>query len=373
LLPLCQVDNFGRDFLDSNKRPKDMKAIHSIQIMRAVAAWLVVYHHCMQTLFDHESSTALGRFLSEYGDFGVDIFFVISGFVIFYALEKTPRTAAQFLTIRSLRIVPAYWFYTAISASLSYFFIEFENFVWTPLSLAKSLFFLPHHNPSGIGVYPVLHVGWTLNYEMFFYVLMALNILSFRTYKFFATVVALAIVPVVWPADWSPSILRSTQLIEFAMGIAIGHVYLRTRYFPRKNILAFVFWLAFAAVFLLGNFGDYSTYVAAGGVIVAALCFEDFLRFENRVVRILARLGDISYSTYLCHTIILIGMKQVLIPRYATIPDNAFLLLATVTIGAVSWVSWRSIETGPYVQTLKAFVFRMLAGMEIKRNAGPNG
>ena len=60
----------------------------SIQISRAIAAWMVVFHHFMQILFDFKSDSFLGNFFVNYGTFGVDIFFVISGFVMFLCAKS---------------------------------------------------------------------------------------------------------------------------------------------------------------------------------------------------------------------------------------------------------------------------------------------
>lgn len=94
----------------------------SIQISRVFAAWLVVFHHYMQRFYNFKATSFLGLIFVAKGEFGVDIFFVISGFIMFYTLS-----------------IKHY-------SSLTFF-------------LLKSLFFIPHNNPTGIGIYPLLPVG----------------------------------------------------------------------------------------------------------------------------------------------------------------------------------------------------------------------
>ena len=93
----------------------------------------------------------------------------------FTGLRDGVAEPRQFLLNRALRIVPAYWFYTALMAMLLLAcsqWMPHQAFTWPHLLL--SLLFIPAENPGGYGLYPTLNVGWTLNYEMFFYLLFSL-------------------------------------------------------------------------------------------------------------------------------------------------------------------------------------------------------
>lgn len=63
------------------------RSLESLQALRAIAAWLVVYGHYMQIIHGFQYSSPLGKFFSMHGRFGVDLFFVISGFIMFYTLH----------------------------------------------------------------------------------------------------------------------------------------------------------------------------------------------------------------------------------------------------------------------------------------------
>ena len=136
----------------------DSRSIQSVQALRALAALLVVFEHVD---------------MAKVGAFGVDIFFVISGFVIAY-VSRTD-TPARFMLKRLFRIIPLYW-----SATVLVFLVACLA-PWALKSttndlgdLIKSLLFIPYMKDSG-AVQPVLFLGWTLNYEMFFYAIFAVS------------------------------------------------------------------------------------------------------------------------------------------------------------------------------------------------------
>src|SRR5262249_39672775 len=130
--------------------------LDSLQALRAVAALSVVLYHI----------DFIGR-----GAFGVDIFFVLSGFIICHV---TAADRQHFLLKRLIRIVPLYWARTLVVCALALAaprLLQTTSDSW--MGLLKSLFFIPYEKESG-RVYPVLFLGWTLNYEMFFYVVFSI-------------------------------------------------------------------------------------------------------------------------------------------------------------------------------------------------------
>src|SRR4051812_48653741 len=80
----------------------------SLQILRAGAAWLVVFHHFSQLFFNFECSNALACFVAHRGNVGVDVFFVISGVVMVLTTHRRDMTPRAFASKRVARIVPAY-------------------------------------------------------------------------------------------------------------------------------------------------------------------------------------------------------------------------------------------------------------------------
>jgi len=199
----------------------------SVQALRARAAWTVVGHHFMQIFFGFQADTALGQLFVDKGAVGVDVFFVISGLVIFLSTENKQLPPWRFLLYRLLRIVPAYWFYTVLMALLVVFArpVLPDQSVDAPHVL-MSLLFIPTENPGGYGVYPTLNVGWTLNYEMLFYVLFAWALLFRRQWRLLVVAALLFAVCQAWTSfGWISDFYRSDIVCEFLLGIGIGMLY----------------------------------------------------------------------------------------------------------------------------------------------------
>ncbi|NWG93561.1 MAG: acyltransferase [Parvularculaceae bacterium] len=136
-----------------------MPQILSIQYLRAIAAVLVVALHST-IVIRRDYAPEFPMFTT--GEFGVDIFFVISGFIMWTIAAEKPTTPAAFLERRIIRIVPLYWAVTIPTA-----FISTDaglTFVLPdPWSLARSFLFIPEWNEKLAMAAPIVFVGWTLN------------------------------------------------------------------------------------------------------------------------------------------------------------------------------------------------------------------
>ena len=141
----------------------------SLQWLRALAAWMVVFHHYIQVYRDFEPENKIEAFFTYHGSLGVDIFFVLSGLVMAMSISRGHVSAARFCRDRATRIIPAYWLATMVFLAV----LPFAN--WDAVSFLHgstlrdvlfSMLFIPHEHASGIGYIPVLTVGWTLNFEM---------------------------------------------------------------------------------------------------------------------------------------------------------------------------------------------------------------
>jgi peptidoglycan/LPS O-acetylase OafA/YrhL len=194
----------------------------SVQALRALAAWTVVCHHFMQIFFDFQARGPIGQLFIDKGAVGVDIFFVISGLVIFLSTENKPLPPSRFLLYRLFRIVPAYWLYTVLMALLVVFaqpLLPDQTVDWNHLLL--SLLFIPTENPGGYGFYPTLNVGWTLNYEILFYVLFAWALLFRLQVRLLVVAALLFAVSQAWTGfGWISEFYRSDIVYEFLLGSA---------------------------------------------------------------------------------------------------------------------------------------------------------
>jgi exopolysaccharide production protein ExoZ len=291
------------------------RPIPSIQILRALAALAVIYTHIR---YDFSVKFGIADFPSRIGllEIGVDVFFVISGFVMVYASERLFERRGgtrEFVARRILRIVPLYW--ATSLAALAYILMRqrandlvpntvFYN--WT----AASFLFLPYARTNG-ELSPLNGVGWTLNYEMFFYAVFAGTLCLSRrgavaaiTVLFVAFVlVGLRFGPLPNPfAFWCDPLI-----LEFVFGMLIAAAL--------RDGLRLPSWLAFgvivvavAAFLLEEHFALATSRVLNWGLpsalIVAGLTLNTGSAGDQRsglFARAFGFLGEASYAIYLVH------------------------------------------------------------------------
>src|SRR5262249_15985950 len=280
----------------------------SIQALRAAAALLVLIGHASTTLIAEHKAASFPTF--AIGPFGVDLFFVISGFVMVYSSERLfgqPGASRKFFARRLARIVPLYWATTSV-------FIWFVVPYASTTSVPASFFFAPLVPPGA----PFLFVGWPLFFELFFYPFFGVAL--FATGRF--TVVATASVFLILfflrgPAPNAPSVgffappashsfafLADPIIIEFIFGMIIALAYRAGARLSIQatiiSIVAAVFWYALTVPDLPRQ---YSCGLAAT-LIVAATSLSSISRPKiSRILGSVVFLGDISYALYLTHTL----------------------------------------------------------------------
>jgi len=304
--------------------------ILNLQILRAVAAMGVVVYHCIVTAGKYGFHTALAGRYQEWGAAGVDLFFVISGFVMVLVQQRKPRGALAFFGNRLARIVPIYWALTLLMMLLIVLLpAAFDTAMPAaerPLvALLRSLVFV-----SGRwGDYPVLYLGWTLEYEMFFYLLFAIGILTGGLAR------GAALAAVLIAASVAMGVYQPIAL-EFLLGMAIGFLWLAGR-LPRGNIVVWAGAIALAAVALVlaaplvedrpvlrvPLWGG-----AAAVIVVAALRLPQIRRGAGTF------LGDTSYSTYLVQVFTIPVTYKAFALLALPIPGDAVLLVAVALTAA---------------------------------------
>jgi exopolysaccharide production protein ExoZ len=278
----------------------DSSSLVSIQALRAVAALLVFWGHAINAV----NLQVAGDFPQLYGPFGVDLFFVISGFVMVYSSERLsgrPSAPAKFFARRLARIVPLYWATTAV---LVWFVVPYAS----TKAVLGSLLFTPRIPAEA----PLLYVGWTLIFEMFFYTVFAVALLAKQRVVVVAGAGVFLIAFTVlfggasglWahaPAASGIAYLADPIIIEFLFGMVIALVYRAGRRLPMWAsvglLAAGVVWLA-ATVPAVPRL--YSSGIAAA-LIVAALSLSSMSSPKGALVRGVVFLGDISYSLYCTH------------------------------------------------------------------------
>ncbi|WP_419786700.1 acyltransferase family protein [Pseudodesulfovibrio sp.] len=335
----------------------------SLQALRGIAAWMVVFHHYMQIAHHFEGHGFLGKLFTRYGAFGIDIFFVISGFVMFLSAHKATTDGLAFFFRRLFRVVPTYWFYTTLLALLvallpqAFFFTQYDA-----SSLAASYLFFPSENPSGIGLYPLLMVGWTLIFEMFFYTVLSVCIAISKKHAILLCSAAVLLCPLTYPESLPyGSVIGNKLLWEFLCGFLIAYVFTHVRAMLEKHATATlaISGLVFVAFASLGTFTDYkllSRVMVSGSVVTAFISINDWRLFHAGLGKWLSAAGDWSYSTYLCH-IITISLLTYLVQRiFSTTNDVVLLTLVILSTALLSRASYRYMENNPGVLRLREFL-----------------
>lgn len=338
-----------------------MKPIVSIQALRAVAAIAVaIIHFSIVAQIMNGTANQVSPLLPLSA--GVDLFFVISGFVMVYSSEMlfaAPRAAATFLLRRLARIVPLYWAVTLIA-------IPLLPLAFDAHTLAASALFLPYRAASG-QIVPLYGPGWTLNYEMTFYVVFA-SCLAWPRRAAVPIVAAFLIVAVILgqlvKPQFAPLAFWSEPIIlEFVFGMAIAMAFRAGFALPAAARLVLItagsitIWLP-PPMMMLSD-----TRVLVFGVPMALICAGVVLgkrQFSPSPFTGLVKLvGDASYSIYLLHPLVA-NLIFRLWPRGHAMWSFIFALciglIATVPLCALVY---RYLER-PTTRFLAAFLTRWL-------------
>lgn len=323
--------------------------LYSLQYLRAVAAACVVLAHASTTLADMQHTP----FLFHAGVYGVDLFFVISGFVMFYTTAGKPTTPGNFLLRRIIRIEPIYLILTTFAFALAVLAPKLSNlFSPSPLNYVRSILFIPYFNPIYRDIRPEVQQGWTLNYEMFFYLLFACCLWLKREYRVWVCIGLLVVLAAIGfsitPGNLYAKTYTSPIIIEFAFGILIGYTLVcRELALPK---LATGFALAgAAALFCAWRFGFSERALFAGLPAAAVVTLAILLERRGRMGHwpLFLLVGDASYSLYLVHTFVLSALKRVFMRFYNVNPQRTelvFLACGLVAATIVAILFYRIVE-----------------------------
>lgn len=281
----------------------------SVQYMRGMAALLVVIAHALEHPLAGKDPA-----LTLVGRFGVALFFCISGFIITVICGRGGFSALEFAKRRVERVVPLYWLVTFLAAAAC--LIAPSVFKTTTFTLAhffESLFFIPHEDPSNPGSWaPLYKLGWTLNYELFFYVAVAvlgskLDYLK-RAGAVVALMSALVLAGLIFPTTGVLKFYESSIILNFIGGVILGALALSGRLSTRSapgfvisgGILAFVVWMVASGQPVISTVWI-NPMIAFASIALAAAMLA--IELSNRLppVKALRMLGDASYSMYLTH------------------------------------------------------------------------
>ena len=273
-----------------------------VQALRAVAALMVVAYHAIEQWTTHRPGYPPGEYWPN-GSAGVDVFFVISGLVMTLSVQRgalRPHPAYSFAKDRLIRIVPLYWIVTTVKiAAVVTLPALAQRTRLDPLYVAGSYLLLPVHDATGV-IRTVLPVGWTLTYEMFFYILVTVALLARIRLEAIClpALLAMATAALVGP----DSGFANTIVLEFLFGIAIARLMPRLQSQP-PLLAATIGILGFAALLAVpvgdGLLRPLTWGLPAACVVAAVVALERALC--RLTPRWLLEAGNASYATYLTH------------------------------------------------------------------------
>ena len=339
--------------------PSPVQQIDGLQALRAIAVILVAWFHTSEFC-----GYVIGRTLPSLGPYGIDIFFVISGFIMSTILLRAtdPPEPWTFMKRRILRIFPVYWVFASLSA-----FILLQRHELFTRNYIPAFFLLPWTQyPS----YPLL-VGfsWTLVFEMIFYCLIFLVLLMKPRLAVPITIaVLLALVATGSVIDIRHPVLialLNPLMLEFVFGCVIALLY--KRFGPQRRFGFILLIIATAISFSLNHLpfptadgmqmivvnlhvvARVATWGLAAAAVVAGMVFWS-PALDNPLGKLLLVLGNSSYSAYLASAVVVEGMTQVFLkldphPRSISLPAQVLLQVTfVIAILAVGWLSYQFIE-----------------------------
>lgn len=289
-----------------------MPKLKLIQILRGFAALVVVLLHVNQsTKFYLNINWLNGIFIG--GWFGVDFFFVLSGFIMVYIHHKdleNRKNIISFFKKRFIRIFPVYWFI----ASIYLFFLFYTSkLVWSNdyIYIIKSYLLLPS------SISPFLGVAWSLVYECFFYFIFGLGLfLGLKIMKYILiTWLILIIVFSFFTSQSNPTFIFNNFILEFLFGCIVGYhfVYNKNKFSNKPKIFIFSGLIILVCMYIFTLFTEFAIKssiesrfgygIASALIIFGAANFNSIK--DNKINNILLKFGDASYTLYLIHPIVL--------------------------------------------------------------------
>lgn len=280
--------------------------LHSLQYLRALASLFVVYGHAVLQVDDYF------KHLIEFGGFGVDIFFVISGFIMVY-IAKPDDNPKRFIINRARRVIPLYWFFTLLMAAilLTAPFL-FKNTVYNTVQAIQSLLFIPFYSTAYPDmVWPIVAPGWSLTYEMYFYLIFALSLLlPMQQRILFISAIIVFVFAAAYALPQSGAVnqfFRDSIVLEFILGMALARAH-QTGF----RVPAIMAWLLiFTGLALLLIKFELPRIITWGVPSLSVVIGVLYSRLPAN--RFFISLGDSSYALYLSH-IFTLGLCRATLP-----------------------------------------------------------
>lgn len=317
-----------------------------IQVLRAVAALAVVFQHARARMTDFDGQFNFLPF--DHGAQGVDLFFVISGFIMVWVTKDGAVAPLTFIRRRFFRVWPLYVLVTLVAALLSFFAPRYYFGSTDLLYIIKSAFFIPASRPSDGNLFPIMVPGWSLNLEVVFYVIFGLSF--FLRSPYFVACAAVSALYLISSQFASAGPLmaayggRDAIILEFIVGVLVGIAYVRGARVPQiaaYALMAFGFYM----LIVRNQEGLIGAGIPAAFIVFAAINID--LDFGERANRVVDLLGRASFALYLIHNFVIQGSTRVLLDYGIGAGElngwAYFVLVASLSLGA-SLTIYRYVE-----------------------------
>jgi len=328
----------------------------NVQSLRGIAALLVVIAHLLVIEQKYSPDQFLGSWMS-FGQVGVDLFFVISGFIMVHVASNMPRpkningkSALEFLFARMSRVYPLYWLVSA--AVLMVWLVRpdmvFSSFKTDP-DIVKSFLLYPDTRD------PLLAVGWTLIHEIGFYLVFALTLLLKPKWLLpflfvWASIVGLGQYIGINTHSPVSALLFSPLTYEFLAGALAGWIFRKwnAKFAVACLLLGLVLWAVVLYVLISAGYNMIDSHWgrAVHFALPATLTVYGLAGLKIDMPKCTQTLGDWSYSLYLTHVLSLALFGRIWAKfAHESMWDNLpVLIILTIVSIAVAGLTYRLAE-----------------------------
>ena len=317
------------------------RKIGSLGFLRGLAVTMVCFCHFGNALLKDTHLFGVFNAFHSYGVYGVQIFFVVSGFIIPLSMDKAEyqiKYYFKFLAKRAVRLHPPYLVALALTLVIVFVanHVKHIPFPETTLSIIKSCFYkhLPADNP----------VFWTLRVEAQYYIFMGLYFALLKNYPRLALYITIPVLMILSQTIVADHIELLKYLVFFLIGTVGYMIYNKNESSNKLEYALLVAIVAFAFI-----------YYEWAGALAAAASIAFILFYHRPINKIFDYIGEISYSIYLIH--FPIGIKLINFAS-AHIKPNYYwtlFLLANVVVFIMAAIFWKFIEkpSGDFSNNIK--------------------
>ena len=322
----------------------------SIQVLRGIASLVVFYHHLTGNVAKVLGFESPHQFFS-FGFCGVDLFFIISGFIIYKTSSNYPidfDSFKNYLKKRFTRVFPIYWIVVLPILLTSFLFLK-SNYTFTIAEILKTLLLVPHHNA-------INAVSWTLSYELYFYLIFSLTLLNRFALIIPIVIISLTIFNSI-THQFGSGLLHQTDWyfyfspfnFDFLIGVLIAK-YLKTNFLNLNlTIISIVVGIIFLVFFGMSVQDDVSNRRILIFAIPSTIFVISFINLEKqfsvKFPHWLIKIGDASYVLYLIHfPIIILATKFLKKYIHGNNSNILFLIFAGIIIPYLAVIIHKKIE-----------------------------